>query len=104
MEDLRLWVNINIGGYTNQRTTKAYRRGRCYMCSKPVSTANLDPELKLFCKECDQELLELDCGYRSGDQADNATKRGLEKAERDDEEEWGRIPIPQSEDSDSTDE
>jgi hypothetical protein len=32
------------------------------------------------------------------------TKRGLEKEERDDEEEWGRIPIPQSDDSDSTDE
>jgi hypothetical protein len=27
MEDLRLWESINIGGYTNQRTTKAYRHG-----------------------------------------------------------------------------
>jgi hypothetical protein len=104
MEDLRLWESINIGGYTNQRTTKAYRHGRCYMCSKPVSTSNLDPEVELFCRECDKELLELDCGYRSGEQADHAIKRGVEKAERDDEEEWGRIPIPQSDDSDSTDE
>jgi hypothetical protein len=103
-EDFRLWESINIGDYTNQRTTKAYRHGRCYMCSKPVSTDNLDLEMELFCKECDQELLELDCGYRSGEQADNVTTRGLEKAERDDEEEWGRIPIPQSDDSDSTDE
>jgi hypothetical protein len=104
MEDLRLWQSINIGGYTNQRTTKSYRHGRCYMCSKPVSTANLDPEMELFCKECDQELLELDCGYRSWEQADIATKRRLEKEERNDEEEWDRIPILQSDDSDSTDE
>ena len=53
MEDLNLWESINIGGYTNQRTTKAYRHGRCYMCSKPVSTTDLDPEVELFCKECD---------------------------------------------------
>jgi hypothetical protein len=104
MEDLRLWENINIGGYTNQRTTKAYRHGRCYTCSKPVSTNNLDPEVELFCRECDKELMELDCGYRSGEQATHATKKGVEKAEREDEEEWGRIPIPQSDDSDSTDE
>jgi hypothetical protein len=32
-EDLRLWESINIGESTNQRTTKAYRHGRCYMCS-----------------------------------------------------------------------
>ncbi len=75
------------------------------MCSKPVSTANLDPEVELFCKECDKELLlKLDCGYRSWEQADHATKRGVERAERDDEEGWGRILIPQSNDSDSTDE
>jgi hypothetical protein len=71
------------------------------MCSKPVSTTNLNPELELFCEECDQELMDLNCGYRSGEQADNMTKRGLEKTERDDEEEWGRVPIPQSDDSDS---
>ncbi len=29
------------------------------------------------------------------------TKRGMEKTEKDDEEEWGRIPIPQSDDSDN---
>ncbi len=60
--------------------------------------------VELFCRECDNELMELDCGYRSGEQADHATKRRVEKAERDDEEEWGIIPIPQSDDSDSTDE
>ncbi len=101
MEDLRLWESINIGGYTNQRPTKTYRHGRFYMCSKPASTTNLDPEVELFCKECDQELVELDCGYRSGEQTDMQTKRGMEKTEKDDEEEWGRIPIPQSDDSDN---
>jgi hypothetical protein len=75
MEDLRLWESINIGGYTNQRTTKAYRHGRCYMCSKPVSTADLDLELELFCKECDKELLELDCGYRSSDKKRSGERR-----------------------------
>ena len=71
------------------------------MCSKPVSTTNLDPKVELFCKECDKELVELECGYRSGEQTDIPTKRGMEKAGRDDEEEWGRIPIPQSDDSDN---
>jgi hypothetical protein len=107
MEDLRLWKSINIGGYTNQRTTKVYRHGRCYMCSKPVSAVDLDPEMELFCKKCDQELTKLDCGYdrkKTDEQTGTTTNRGLEKEERDDEEEWGRIPIPQSDDTDSTDE
>jgi hypothetical protein len=67
----------------------------------------MDPEVELFCRECDQELTELDCGYdrwKGDEQTDLTPKRGMEKAERDDEEEWGRIPIPQSDDSDSTDE
>jgi hypothetical protein len=34
----------------------------------------------------------------SEDQTNNLTKKGLEKAERDDEEEWKRVPIPQSDD------
>jgi hypothetical protein len=67
------------------------------MCSKPVSTIELDPKKELFCKECEQELKE-------DEQTDLTTKRGMEKAERDDEEEWGRVPIPQSDDSYSSDE
>ena len=31
------------------------------MCSKPVSTTNLDPEVELFCQECGKDLTELDC-------------------------------------------
>jgi hypothetical protein len=67
------------------------------MCSKPVSTIDLDPEKELSCKECGQELKE-------EEQTDPTTKRGMKKAERDDEEEWGRIPIPQSDDSYSSEE
>ncbi len=95
-EDYHTWKTVNVGGYTSQRTTQAYRQGRCYMCSKPVSTTNLDPEVELFCQECRKDLTELDCGFD-----DNINpKRGMERRDRDDEEEWGRIPIPQSDDSD----
>ncbi len=95
LEDLRRWESINVGGYSSQRTTKVYRHGQCYMCSKPVSSTNLDPDSELFCRECDEELTALDCGYSPRDQTNSPTKK-LEKAEKDDEEEWGRIPIPQS--------
>ena len=98
MEDLRRWENINVGNYASQRTTKVYHHGRCYKCSKPVSSTNLDPDVELFCKECDEDLTALDCGYSPRDQADKPSKKGLEKTGRDDEEEWGRIPIPQSDD------
>jgi hypothetical protein len=40
-EDYQTWKNVNVGGYTSQRTTQAHRHGRCYLCSKPVSTTNL---------------------------------------------------------------
>jgi hypothetical protein len=67
------------------------------MCSKPVSTTNLDPEVELFCQECGKDLTELNCGFNDNEQGINP-KRGMERRERDDEEEWGRIPIPQSDD------
>jgi hypothetical protein len=37
----------------------------------------MDPDLELFCKECDEELIALDCGYMSGDKTNNPTKKGL---------------------------
>jgi hypothetical protein len=49
------------------------------MCSKPVSTTNLDPEVDLFCQQCGEELTALDCGFNP--------KRGMERRDRDDEEE-----------------
>jgi hypothetical protein len=93
-EDYHTWKSVNVGGYTSQRTTQAYRHGRCYMCSKPVSTTNLDPEVELFCQQCGEDLTKLDCGFD-----DNINpKRGMERRDRDDGEEWGRFPIPQSDD------
>jgi hypothetical protein len=95
-EDYHTWKSVNVGGHTSQRTTQTYRHGRCYMCSKPVSTTNLDPEVELFCQECGKDLTELDCGFDEN----ISPKRGMERRDRDDEEEWGRIPITQSDDSD----
>ena len=64
------------------------------MCSKPASTTNLDTEVELFCQQCGEDLTKLDCGFD-----DNINpKRGMERRDRDDEEEWERIPIPQSDD------
>jgi hypothetical protein len=109
MEDLRRWESINVGGYASQRTTKAYRHGRCYMCSKPISTTELDPSLELFCKECDERLIKLDCGYdrpwwslilslyldnKKRTREKNVAKRGLEKAERGlEKEDWAKSII-----------
>jgi hypothetical protein len=56
------------------------------MCSKSVSTTDLDPSLELLRKECDERLIRLDCGY-DRPREKNVAKRGLEKAKRDDEEE-----------------
>jgi hypothetical protein len=65
------------------------------MCSKPVSLTNLDPEVELFCQECRKNLTRLD-----GEFEDNTrTQRRIERRDRDDEEEWRRVPIPQSDDS-----
>ncbi len=97
-EDYHTWKTVNVGGYTSQRATQAYCHGRCYMCSKPVSTTNLDPEVELFCQGCGKDLTELNCGFNDNEQSLHP-KRGMERRERDDEEEWGRIPIPQSDDS-----
>jgi hypothetical protein len=50
--------------------------------------------VELFCQQCGEDLTKLDCGFD-----DNInSKRGMERRDRDDEEEWGRIPIPQSDD------
>jgi hypothetical protein len=73
-EDYYTWKSANVGGYTSQRTTQAYRHGRCYMSSKPVSTTNLDTEVELFCQQCGEDLTKLDCGFD-----DNINpKRGME--------------------------
>ena len=47
----------------------------------------------LLCWECKPSIIEEDTKENKSD------KRGFGKAERDDEEEWKRIPIPTSDDS-----
>jgi hypothetical protein len=68
------------------------------MYHKPVSVTRLDPDHVFLCIECEPNIIENDNGEES------AGKKGYERRERDDEEEWGRIPIPQSDDSYSTEE
>ena len=60
------------------------------MCSKPVSTTNLDTEVELFCQQCEEDLTKLDCGFD-----DNINpKRGMERKDRDDE---GKVMMNQRE-------
>jgi hypothetical protein len=96
-EDYLTWKTANVGGYTSHRTTQAYRHGQCYMCSKSVSITHLDPEVELFCRDCEKDLTRLDCEFENK----NNPKKGMERRDRDDEEEWGRFPIPQSDDSEN---
>jgi hypothetical protein len=83
-EDLRRWENINVGG-KEQRMLTAMEDVTC-VANLYQPPNDLDPSLELFCKECDERLIKLDCGY-DRPREKNITKRGLEKAERDDEEE-----------------
>jgi hypothetical protein len=73
----------------------AYRHGRCESCNKPTSTTNLDTTLTLLCLGCVP-------GRVTPEREDTtlSQKRGMNKTGRDDEEEWGGIPTPLSDDSD----
>jgi hypothetical protein len=79
------WNEVNFDK-TTETTKQAYRHGRCHMCAKFVSTINLNVNEELLCTECKPTEDEI------------STKRVLGKNDND-EEEWGRIPIPQSDDS-----
>ena len=80
-------------------STPTYRHARCHMCHKPVTiTWQAASEKVILCKECAPNVIEDDMGQVDEDQRRNGRR------DRDDEEEWGGIPIPQSDDSDSTDE
>ncbi len=99
-EDYHTWKTVNVGGYTSQRTTQAYRHGRCYMCSKPVSITNLYPDVELFSQECGKELTELDCDFDDSEQSIKPKEEWKEETHRDDEgRRMGEDPIPQSDDS-----
>jgi hypothetical protein len=66
------------------------------MCRKPVSTTLLASDSELLCLEYTPNVIEDNAVGKS------TSKKGDRRRERDDEEEWGRIPIPQSDDSYST--
>jgi hypothetical protein len=83
-----------ISEQANRRETSVvYRHGRCHDCDKPVSSTNLDPGYMLICWECKPNVIEEEIKENKNE------KRGFERATRDDEEEWKRIPIPTSDDS-----
>ena len=89
----QVWDKTNNN--EQQRTTKAYRHGRCDSCNKPISTSILDMTDPLLCLECVPK-----CVTPEPEKLVQPTKQGLGKTGRDDEEEWSGIPIPQSDDSD----
>ncbi len=62
-----------------------------------MTTTNLVQDQAILCTECTPHVIEDDLPIKP------EGKQGHEKRERDSEEEWGRIPIPQSDDSQSTD-
>jgi hypothetical protein len=66
------------------------------MCRKPVSVTWREPDAVVLCLECTPNVIEDDTGEVDTD------KKGDGRRDKDDEEEWGRIPIPQSDDSYST--
>ncbi len=96
-QEWQVWSKTNQN--EQQGTTKAYRHYRCESCNKPASTTNLDTTHTLLCLECvpgrvtpeREDLVKTTKLFH---------KQGMEKTGRDDEEEWGGIPIPQSDDSD----
>ena len=89
-DDWTVWTEANID---KEKTTQAYRHGRCHLCDKPVSSSNMDERTMLTCWECKRTIIE----NEGQENEDGAGDKG--KKDKDDEEEWGRIPIPQSDDS-----
>jgi hypothetical protein len=87
-KDWQIWEQAN-----RHETSVVCRHGRCHDCDKPVSSTNLDPGHMLICWECKSNIIEEET------KANKNEKRGFEKASRDDEEEWKRIPIPTSDNS-----
>jgi hypothetical protein len=69
-------------------STPTYRHDLCHMCRKPVSTTLLASDSELVCLECTPNVIEDNAVGKS------TSKKGDGRRERDDEEEWGRIPIP----------
>ena len=79
-----------------EETSTTYHHSRCSLCYKPVTTKSLDPDRETLCQECEPNVIEEELNENT------KGKQGNGRRDRDDEEEWGRIPIPQSDDSYST--
>jgi hypothetical protein len=79
----QVWNEVSPEG-----TTRAYRHGRCNQCNKPVSTTSRDLNRELLCDDCTPTVIEDDQPGQIN------AKQGSEKSNREDEEEWTRIPIP----------
>jgi hypothetical protein len=77
-------------------STPTYRHDRCHMCRKPVSVTWQASDKFILCQECAPNVIEDEMGEVDEDQRRDGRR------DRDDEDEWGGIPIPQSDDSDST--
>ncbi len=102
-DDWQTWETTNTrktpegdaSGWEAWNTPK-YRHDRCNMCHKPVTITWIENDTAFLCLECTPTVIE-------GDTVGESTNtKGDGRRERNDEEEWGRIPIPQSDDSYST--
>ncbi len=76
-----------------------YGHGRCEYCNKPISTSNLDITYALLCPEFSPGRVTPENEGIAKD-TQPSYEEGVGRTERDDEEEWDGIPIPQSDDSD----
>jgi hypothetical protein len=97
-QEWQLWDTTNQNH--QQRTTMAYRHGRCECCNKPISTSNLDITYTIFCLGCLPGRVTPENEGIVKDSSQPSYEQGVGKTGRDDEEEWVGIPIPQSDDSD----
>ncbi len=103
-DEWQAWETTNLKETQQEVTSKweawstpTYRHGRCHMCRKPVSTTLLASDSEILCLECTPNVIEYNALGNSTNKKGDGRKR-----ERDDEEEWRRIPIPQSDDLYST--
>jgi hypothetical protein len=91
-DEWQAWQTINTKKtqeeVANEWSTPTYRHDRCHMCRKPVSVTWPTSGRLILCMECAPNVIEDDVGTINKD-----TKREG-RNDKDDEEEWGGIPIP----------
>jgi RNA polymerase-binding transcription factor DksA len=86
-KELKQWQETNI----RPNNKKTYRFGHCHWCNAPIATSR--PTLTFTCFACRQE-------EQSNVRAEVRSSNDEGKSERDDEEEFYRIPIAGERDSD----